>query len=44
MVEEDLAGWIHMTCEDLKDYFFEAVYAQSGQPTDSKSLANWFWG
>ena len=30
--------------EDLKAFYFEAVSAQPGQPTDSKSLADWFWG
>jgi hypothetical protein len=33
-----------MAAEDLKAYYFEAVSAQPGQPTDSLSLANWFWG
>jgi len=39
-----LSGKLRMGCEDIKAYYFEAVSAQPGQPTDSKSLANWFWG
>jgi len=35
---------LRMSCEDIKAYYFEAVSAQPGQPTDSKSLADWFWG
>lgn len=35
---------LRMGGEDLKAYYFEAVSAQPGQPTDSKSLADWFWG
>ena len=39
-----LADSIRLAAEDLKAYYFEAVSAQPGQPTDSLSLANWFWG
>jgi len=39
-----IADAIRMAAEDLKAYYFEAVSAQPGQPTDSLSLANWFWG
>ena len=35
---------LRLACEDIKAYYFEAVAAQPGQPTDSKSLADWFWG
>ncbi len=35
---------LRLACEDIKAYYFEAVSAQPGQPTDSKSLADWFWG
>ena len=35
---------LRMVAEDLKAFYFEAVSAQPGQPTDSKSLADWFWG
>lgn len=35
---------LRMTVEDLKACYFEAVSIQPGQPTDSKSLADWFWG
>ena len=34
---------LKLAIEDLKAYYFEAVTAQAGQPTDSMSLANWFW-
>ncbi len=34
---------LRMASEDLKAYYFEAVTAQPGQPTDSETLANWFW-
>ena len=39
-----LADKLRMACEDIKAFYFEAVSAQPGQPTDSSSLANWFWG
>ena len=35
---------IRRACEDLKAYYYESVSAQLGQPTDSQSLSNWFWG
>ena len=35
---------IRRACEDLKAYYYESVSAQPGQPTDSQSLSNWFWG
>ena len=35
---------LRMAVEDLKAYYFEAVTIQPGQPTDSHSLAEWFWG
>jgi hypothetical protein len=34
---------LKMATEDLKAYYFEAVTARAGQPTDSASLADWFW-
>lgn len=34
---------LKLAVEDLKAYYFEAVTAQAGQPTDSASLADWFW-
>ena len=39
-----LATALRMAAEDLKAYYLEAVVAQPGQPTDSISLADWFWG
>ena len=33
-----------MATEDIKSLYFEAVSAQPGQPTNSRSLAEWFWG
>ena len=44
MINTPLSDSIRMAAEDLKAYYFEAVSAQPGQPTDSLSLANWFWG
>ena len=34
---------LKMAVEDLKAYYFEAVTNQAGQPTDSITLADWFW-
>ncbi len=44
VIGTSIADAIRMAAEDLKAYYFEAVSAQPGQPTDSTSLANWFWG
>ncbi len=44
MINTPLSDSIRMAAEDLKAYYFEAVSVQPGQPTDSLSLANWFWG
>jgi hypothetical protein len=38
------ADALRLAAEDLKAYYSEAVSAQPGQPTDSASLADWFWG
>lgn len=35
---------LRMVAEDIKAIYFEGVSAQPGQPTDSKTLADWFWG
>ncbi len=35
---------LKMAAEEVKAYYFEAVTAQPGQPTDSATLADWFWG
>lgn len=42
--ELSLASALGMAAEDLKAYYFEAVCAQPGQPGDSATLADWFWG
>jgi hypothetical protein len=47
-VESPIAGLssvmaLKLAVEDLKAYYFEAVTAQAGQPTDSLSLSDWFW-
>jgi hypothetical protein len=42
--DPSLPDKLRMACEDIKAYYLEAVLAQPGQPTDSKSLADWFWG
>ncbi len=39
-----LGSALKLAVEDLKAYYFEAVTNQPGQPTDSKTLADWFWG
>lgn len=39
-----LSAALRMAAEDLKAYYLEAVTAQPGQPTDARSLADWFWG
>ena len=39
-----LGSALKLAVEDLKAYYFEAVTHQPGQPTDSKTLADWFWG
>lgn len=44
MEDPVLPDRLRMACEDIKAYYLEAVSAQPGQPTDSRSLANWFWG
>jgi len=43
VADVSLAAAIRMAAEDLKAYYFEAVTAQPGQPTDSATLADWFW-
>lgn len=35
---------VKMATEDLKAFYLEGVTAQPGQPSDSRSLADWFWG
>jgi len=39
-----LGSALKMAVEDLKAYYFEAVTNQPGQPTDSQTLSDWFWG
>ena len=34
---------LKMALEDLKAYYFEAITIQPGRPTDSSTLADWFW-
>lgn len=43
MADVSLAASIRMAAEDLKAYYFESLTAQPGQPTDSATLADWFW-
>lgn len=43
MENVSLATAIRMAAEDLQAYYLEAVTAQPGQPTDSETLARWFW-
>jgi len=44
MPDLSLSTALRMAAEDLKAYYLEAVAAQPGQPTDSISLADWYWG
>lgn len=44
MAAVSLGGALRMAAEDLKAYYLEAVSAQPGQPTDSETLNDWFWG
>lgn len=39
-----LADSLRLAADEIKTVYFEAVAAQPGQPTDSLSLAEWFWG
>lgn len=39
-----LADLLRHGAEDLKAFYFEALSAQPDQPTDDKTLSNWFWG
>jgi hypothetical protein len=43
VADVSLAAAIRMAAEDLKAYYFESLTAQPGQPTDSATLADWFW-
>ena len=42
--DTSLATVLKLAVEDLKAYYLEAITIQPGQPTDSASLADWFWG
>lgn len=44
VADVSLATALRMAAEDIKAYYLEAVSAQPGQPRDSRSLADWFWG
>ncbi len=39
-----LSDLLRMATEDIKAFYFEAISAQPGQPTDVQSLSEWFWG
>jgi hypothetical protein len=41
--ELSLVTALRMAAQDLKAYYFEAVCARPGQPSDSATLADWFW-
>lgn len=40
----NISDMLRMVAEDIKAFYFEGISAQPGQPTDSKTLADWFWG
>ena len=42
--DRELADLLRLGAEDLKAYYFEALSAQPDQPTDDKTLSDWFWG
>ena len=44
IAELSLVTALRMAAEDLKAYYFEAICAQQGQPDDSATLSDWFWG
>ena len=39
-----LPDTLRLAAEDIKAFYFEGISAQPGQATDSKTLADWFWG
>ena len=39
-----LADHLRLAAEDLKAFYFEALSAQPDQPTDARTLSDWFWG
>jgi len=39
-----LSDSLRMAAEDIKAFYLEGVSNQPGQPTDSNTLADWFWG
>ncbi len=43
-IPDSLADSLRMVAEDIKAFYLEGISAQPGQPTDSKILADWFWG
>ena len=43
IAELSLVTALRMAAQDLKAYYYEAVCAQPGQPSDSTTLADWFW-
>jgi hypothetical protein len=42
--QDKLADQLRLAAEDLKAFYFEALSAQPDQPTDAKTLSDWFWG
>ena len=43
-IPDSFADSLRMVAEDIKAFYLEGLSAQPGQPTDSKILADWFWG
>ena len=43
-ISDSLSDSLRMVAEDIKAFYLEGLSAQPGQPTDSTSLADWFWG
>ncbi len=42
--DQRLSDILRMATDDLKTFYFEALSAQPGQPTNVAILSNWFWG
>jgi hypothetical protein len=44
LFEKKRADLLRLAAEDLKACYLEGISAQPNQPTDAKTLSDWFWG
>ena len=44
ITNHSLSDSLRMVAEDIKAFYFKGISAQPGQPTNYKTLADWFWG